>query len=174
METNNSNGSKEFEDSISGSQTSAQVNLHFDIVVVGAGSGGVAVSSSLLKRKGNLRIALVDSATKHYYQPGWTMVGGGVFSAKSTERETHKLLDKRVSQIHQFVSKVEPDANSVILQDGSVVSYDQLVMSPGLTLNWGAIEGLEETLGKNGVTSNYRYDLAPYTWELVQLSLIHI
>jgi sulfide:quinone oxidoreductase len=25
-----------------------------------------------------------------------------------------------------------------------------------------------ETLGRNGVTSNYRYDLAPYTWELVQ------
>jgi sulfide:quinone oxidoreductase len=32
----------------------------------------------------------------------------------------------------------------------------------------GKVEGLEETLGRNGVTSNYRYDLAPYTWELVQ------
>ena len=168
METNNSNESKEIEGSMSESLASAQENLHFDVVIVGAGSGGVAVSSSLLKRNGNLRIALVDPATKHYYQPGWTMVGGGVFSAKSTERETHTLLDKRVSQIHQLVSKVEPDANSVSLQDGSVVSYHQLVMSPGLTLNWGAIEGLEETLGKNGVTSNYRYDLAPYTWELVQ------
>ena len=148
METNNANESKEIEGSMSGSQASAQENLHFDVVIVGAGSGGVAVSSSLLKRNGNLRIALVDPATKHYYQPGWTMVGGGVFSAKSTERETHTLLDKRVSQIHQLVSKVEPDSNSVSLQDGSVVSYDQLVMSPGLTLNWGAIEGLEETLGK--------------------------
>ena len=27
---------------------------------------------------------------------------------------------------------------------------------------------MEETLGKNGVTSNYRYDLAPYTWSLVR------
>ena len=89
METNNSNESKEIEGSMSGSQASAQENLHFDVVIVGAGSGGVAVSSSLLKRNGNLRIALVDPATKHYYQPGWTMVGGGVFSAKSTERETH-------------------------------------------------------------------------------------
>jgi sulfide:quinone oxidoreductase len=35
-------------------------------------------------------------------------------------------------------------------------------------LNWAGVEGLVETLGKNGVTSNYRYDLAPYTWELVQ------
>jgi sulfide:quinone oxidoreductase len=141
---------------------------HFDIVIIGAGSGGIAVSSSLLKRNGKLRIALVDPATNHYYQPGWTMVGGGVFSAKSTERETHTLLDRRVSQIHQLVSKVEPENNNVILKDESSLSYDQLVMSPGLTLNWSAIEGLEEALGTNGVTSNYRYDLAPYTWELVK------
>ena len=72
METNNANESKEIESSMSGSQASAQENLHFDVVIVGAGSGGVAVSSSLLKRNGNLRIALVDPATKHYYQPGWT------------------------------------------------------------------------------------------------------
>jgi sulfide:quinone oxidoreductase len=39
---------------------------------------------------------------------------------------------------------------------------------PGLELHWAGIEGLEETLGANGVTSNYRFDLAPYTWELVQ------
>jgi sulfide:quinone oxidoreductase len=141
---------------------------HFDIVIIGAGSGGIAVSSSLLKRNGKLRIALVDPATNHYYQPGWTMVGGGVFSAKSTERETNTLLDRRVSQIHQLVSKVEPENNNVILKDESSLSYDQLVMSPGLTLNWSAIEGLEEALGTNGVTSNYRYDLAPYTWELVK------
>jgi sulfide:quinone oxidoreductase len=43
-----------------------------------------------------------------------------------------------------------------------------LVVCPGLKLDWGAIPGLAETLGRNGVTSNYRYDLAPYTWELVQ------
>jgi sulfide:quinone oxidoreductase len=48
------------------------------------------------------------------------------------------------------------------------VKYDRLVVCPGLKLDWGKIEGLEETLGRNGVTSNYRYDLAPYTWELVR------
>jgi sulfide:quinone oxidoreductase len=47
------------------------------------------------------------------------------------------------------------------------VGYDRLVVAPGLKLNWGGIEGLVDTLGRNGVTSNYRYDLAPYTWKLV-------
>ena len=42
------------------------------------------------------------------------------------------------------------------------------MVCPGLKLDWHGIEGLSETLGVNGVTSNYRYDLAPYTWRLVQ------
>jgi len=54
------------------------------------------------------------------------------------------------------------------LEDGSEVVYEFLVVAADLKLAWGAIEGLEDTLGKNGVTSNYRFDLAPYTWELVQ------
>ena len=46
--------------------------------------------------------------------------------------------------------------------------YKRLIVCPGLKLDWHAVDGLVETLGKNGVTSNYRYDLAPYTWQLVQ------
>jgi sulfide:quinone oxidoreductase len=47
--------------------------------------------------------------------------------------------------------------------------YNRLIVAPGLKLDWDArVEGLVETLGRNGVTSNYRYDLAPYTWELVK------
>jgi sulfide:quinone oxidoreductase len=49
-----------------------------------------------------------------------------------------------------------------------VVRYQRLVVCPGLKLDWNAIDGLVDTLGRNGVTSNYRYDLAPYTWRLVQ------
>ena len=168
MEKIKSNESTELQNNVSGDQNTTQATQHFDIVVIGAGSGGIAVSSSLLKRNGKLRIALVDPATKHYYQPGWTMVGGGVFSAESTERETRTLIDKRVSLIQQLVTEVKPDVDKIVLEDGSQVNYDQLVIAPGLMLNWGAIEGLKETLGKNGVTSNYRYDLAPYTWELVR------
>ena len=168
MKTTKSNESIDLENNISEDQNIAQVIQQFDIVVIGAGSGGIAVSSSLLRRNAKLSIALIDPAKKHYYQPGWTMVGGGVFKAEVTQRETHTLIDKRVTLMQQVVTEVKPDADNVVLEDGSHVRYDQLIVAPGLTLNWEAIEGLEEALGKNGVTSNYRYDLAPYTWELVQ------
>jgi sulfide:quinone oxidoreductase len=140
----------------------------FDIVIVGGGAGGIATASSLLARKSSLSIAIIDPSDVHYYQPGWTMVGGGVFEASETAKTMGSLIPRGVKWIKAAVSAFEPKDNAVILEGCTVVTYDRLVVSPGLKLDWGAIEGLEETLGRNGVTSNYRYDLAPYTWQLVQ------
>jgi len=139
-----------------------------DIVIVGGGAAGIAVAASMLKRKPGLDIAIIDPADTHYYQPGWTLVGGGVFNAEVTARKMGNVMPRGVHWIKIAVAAFEPERNAVILDGCRVVRYKQLVVCPGLKLDWGAIEGLTETLGRNGVTSNYRYDLAPYTWELVQ------
>ncbi len=140
----------------------------FDVVVVGGGAAGIAVSASLKARKPDLEIAVLDPADIHYYQPGWTMVGGGIFEASTTARTMGSLIPKGVHWIKAAVAAFEPEKNAVILDGCRVVKYDRLIVCPGLKLDWGKVEGLVETLGKNGVTSNYRYDLAPYTWELVK------
>jgi sulfide:quinone oxidoreductase len=139
-----------------------------DIVIIGAGAAGVATASSLLARDRNLDIAIIDPADVHYYQPGWTMVGAGVFDPETTAREMAAVLPRKVHWIKAAVAAFEPEKNSVVLEGCRVVSYRQLIVCPGLKLDWHAIEGLPETLGRNGVTSNYRYDLAPYTWQLVR------
>jgi sulfide:quinone oxidoreductase len=138
------------------------------IVIVGAGAAGIAVASSLLARDASLDIAIVDPADAHYYQPGWTLVGAGVFDAPRTKRPMGALIPGGVRWIKSAVSRFEPERNAIVLDDGRRLAYEALVVCPGLKLDWGAIDGLEDTLGINGVTSNYRYDLAPYTWELVQ------
>jgi sulfide:quinone oxidoreductase len=140
----------------------------FDVVIVGGGAGGVSVAASLQSRKSSLSIAIIDPADIHYYQPGWTMVGGGVFEASQTAKTMGSLIPRGVKWIKSAVVAFEPKNNVVILDGCRVVKYDRLVVCPGLKLDWSAIEGLEDTLGRNGVTSNYRYDLAPYTWQLVQ------
>jgi sulfide:quinone oxidoreductase len=96
------------------------------------------------------------------------MVGGGIFDAASTLRREESLIPKGVTWLKQAASSFQPDDNQVTLDDGSTVQYEALVVAPGIRLAWEKIEGLEKALGKNGVTSNYRYDLAAYTWELVQ------
>ena len=140
----------------------------FDVVIVGGGAGGIAVASSLKARKPDLDIAVIDPADIHYYQPGWTMVGAGVFHPQETAKTMGSLIPKGVHWIKSAVAAFEPKDNAIILDGCRVVGYKRLIVAPGIKLDWNRIEGLVDTLGKNGVTSNYRYDLAPYTWKLVQ------
>ena len=140
----------------------------YDIAIVGAGAAGIATAASLKNRQPSLSIALIDPAEKHYYQPGWTMVGAGIFKAPSTERAMASLIPAGTTWIKEAVVSFEPHSNSLTLHNDLQIHYEQLVVAPGLTLDWDGIEGLRENLGRNGVTSNYAYDTAPYTWELVQ------
>ena len=143
-------------------------DAHFEVVIVGGGAGGISVAASLKARQPDLNVAIIDPADIHYYQPGWTMVGGGIFDAQTTAKTMGSLIPRDVHWIKSAVAAFEPKNNAVILDGCRVVKYDRLVVCPGLKLDWGKVEGLEDTLGRNGVTSNYRYDLAPYTWQLVQ------
>lgn len=138
------------------------------VVIIGGGAAGIATAASLLARSPGLDIAIIDPADIHYYQPGWTLVGGGVFEAADTARTMASTIPRGVHWIKAAVAAFEPDRNAVILDGCRVVRYEQLVVCPGLKLNWQGIEGLSDTLGRNGVTSNYLYHLAPYTWRLVQ------
>lgn len=141
--------------------------VNYEIVIIGGGAAGISVAASILKRDPNLSIAIVEPSESHYYQPAWTLVGGGAFDVKKTVRSMKSVIPGSATWIKASAEKIEPELNQILLSDGKSVKYQQLIVCPGLRLAWEKIEGLSETLGKNGVTSNYRYDLAPYTWELV-------
>lgn len=138
------------------------------VVIVGGGAGGIAAAASLKKRAPDLDVVIVDPREEHYYQPGWTLVGGGVFERAETMRPMRDVIPRGVTWIRAAVARFEPEVNQVVLEDGERLAYRALVVAPGLKLDWDRIEGLKETLGKNGVTSNYMFDLAPYTFQLVQ------
>jgi sulfide:quinone oxidoreductase len=140
----------------------------YDVVIVGGGSAGIATAASLLKRSSKLDIAIIEPSEVHYYQPGWTMVGAGLFDQDFTRRSEASVMPDRVTWLKTSASGFAPEDNKVILCDGGEVRYRVLVACPGIKLDWEAIAGLPETLGKNGVTSNYGFDLAPYTNRLVK------
>jgi sulfide:quinone oxidoreductase len=142
--------------------------LHHEVVIIGGGSAGIATASSMLKRRPSLDIAIIEPSEDHYYQPGWTMVGGGIFEAPVTRRPMSDVMPSRAKWLRQAAASFQPDDNQVTLSDGTTLTYRVLITAPGIRLAWEKIDGLEQALGKNGVTSNYRYDLAPYTWELVR------
>lgn len=140
----------------------------FDIVVIGGGAAGIGVTASLLHRRPALRIAIIEPCDKHYYQPAWTLVGGGTYDIAQTVRNMADVIPSKAEWIQAAAIGFEPDNNLVNLADGRSIGYRQLIVCPGIRLAWEKIEGLQETLGKNGVTSNYHFDLAPYTWYLTK------
>lgn len=138
------------------------------ILIVGGGNAGISVAARLLNRNKQLDIAIVEPSEKHYYQPAWTLVGGGTFDIKATIRPEASVIPKGAVWIKDAVTAFDPEHNSVTTASGETISYDYMVVAPGIQLNWGAVKGLKETIGKNGVTSNYSFDLAPYTFECLQ------
>jgi sulfide:quinone oxidoreductase len=96
------------------------------------------------------------------------MVGASIFRPADTAHKMASVMPRGVRWIEAAAAAFVPERNAVILEGGSEVGYRRLVACPGLKLNWQAVDGLTDALGRNGVTSNYRVDLAPYTWELVQ------
>ena len=142
--------------------------MNYQIVIVGGGNAGISVASQLLRKNRKLKIAVIDPANKHYYQPAWTLVGGGVFDINKTERTEAEVMPIGVNWIKQKVVAFTPAQNSVELYNNEIINYEYLVVAPGIQLNWGAVKGLEETLGKNNVCSNYSFKYAPYTFECLK------
>lgn len=143
------------------------MRTHHQIVIVGGGNAGISVAAQLLLKNAKLDIAIIDPADKHYYQPAWTLVGSGVFDIKKTERSEASVMPKGVQWIKESVQSFEPEKNEV-KTGGGVYTYDYLVVCPGIQLNWSAVKGLTETLGKNNVCSNYSFKTAPYTFECIK------
>ena len=141
---------------------------HHQVLIVGGGAAGITVAARLKRFRSALDVAILEPATDHYYQPGWTLVGGGLFTLEQTRRNEASLIPAGVTWIREGVAGFDPANNSVTTSGGQTLSYDVLVVATGMKLCWEAIKGLPEALGQGGVCSNYSKDFAAYTWECIQ------
>lgn len=141
---------------------------HFQVLIVGGGNAGISTAAQLLRKKKDLQVAIIEPSEYHFYQPAWTLVGAGVFDVNKTIRREASVMPKNVRWIKEAAASFLPQENKVVTAQGNIYTYDYLVAAPGIQLNWGAVKGLKETIGKNGVTSNYSYEFAPYTYECLK------
>jgi sulfide:quinone oxidoreductase len=137
------------------------------IVIVGGGSAGISVASRLL-HAGERDVAVVEPSEVHYYQPLWTLVGGGRAPVAESARPQLSVMPEKATWIKDQCVGVDPEARNVELASGESVGYDFLVVCPGLALDWDRLPGSSETLGRDGVSSNYQVELAPKTWEMIK------
>jgi NADPH-dependent 2,4-dienoyl-CoA reductase/sulfur reductase-like enzyme len=136
------------------------------IVIIGAGSAGIGLSAQL-SNEGFKNITIIDAATKHYYQPLWTLVGGGIRGEMDSERPMKDVISKSVNWVQKQAQSIDPENNTVLLVDGTAVSYDYLVVAAGMQINWDKIEGLEDAMNMENasVVSIYDYKIAVNTWK---------
>lgn len=140
---------------------------HHQILIIGGGNAGISLAAQLLLKNHKLDIAIVDPADKHYYQPAWTLVGSGIFDINKTVRNEASVMPQGVKWHPVAAQSFEPH-NNTVRTTGGTYTYDYLVVCPGIQLNWSAVKGLTETLGKNNVCSNYSFQHAPYTFECIK------
>jgi sulfide:quinone oxidoreductase len=139
-----------------------------NIVIVGGGNAGLSVAAQLLQKNRALQITIIDPAEKHYYQPAWTLVGAGIFDINKTERNQKDFIPKGTTWLKDAVARFIPERNIVVCTAGKEISYDILIVCPGIQLDWNKVKGLKESIGKNSVSSNYDFHSAPYTWEMIK------
>lgn len=142
--------------------------MKHQIVIVGGGSAGISVAATLLRKDKALDIAIVEPSDVHYYQPAFTLVGGGAYNIDSTKKAESRCIPQGANWIKDAVESFDPENNTVTTSGGEAINYDYLVVCPGIQLDWNKVDGLEATIGKNGVCSNYLPEYATYTWDCIR------
>jgi sulfide:quinone oxidoreductase len=138
----------------------------YDVVIIGAGTGGIMTAAQLRKGNNNLTVAIIDKAEMHVYQAAYTLVGAGTFDYEKTKEPTVKFIPSGVTWLKDFVCSIEAKSSIVKTTDGKEIEYRYLVVSPGVQVDLDAIPGLREAIDQKVVCSNY---VDPReTWKQIQ------
>ena len=117
---------------------------HTPICIIGGGTGGISVLGHLSRQKGHLphQVRVFEPSTLHHYQPGWTMVAGGLCPAEKFVTETQKMIHNSAVWERSRVVKVDPKLNKIITESGKEFTYDQLIIATGIRNDYHKIEGI--------------------------------
>lgn len=141
---------------------------HYPVLIIGGGSAGLTVAARLSKALPKGSIGVLEPSDKHYYQPLWTLVGGGIVPKQVTERSEASVMPRGAEWVRDAAAELVPDASAVKTRSGKTIKYDFLVVAPGIQIDWHKVKNLPECLGKDGVCSNYSYEHVDKTWDFIR------
>jgi NADPH-dependent 2,4-dienoyl-CoA reductase/sulfur reductase-like enzyme len=123
---------------------SARAQAAGHIVVIGGGFGGAACARALRRLDSRLQVTLVEPKTFYFACPfsNEAIVGLRDFDAQQFRYD--KVAADGVNVAAQAAVKVDTQARTVGLADGMSLSYDRLVLAPGIDLRFDALQGYNE------------------------------
>lgn len=145
-----------------------------NILIVGGGSGGCALAAKLSNKLGKDKVVVLDPAENHYYQPMFTLIGGGMKQFNQSYRAMQSVLPTGAKWIKDKAVAFDLNSNEVSTESGKNISYDMLLVASGLQLNYNKVAGLERalSLAKTNVCSIYSPKYVNRTYETLQRSSI--
>jgi sulfide:quinone oxidoreductase len=139
---------------------------HHQVLIIGGGTAGIMVASQLIEQKKLTNVAVIEPADTHYYQAAWTLVGAGTYDYAKTGRPMASVMPKQATWIKDKATGFDPENNTVHTEKSGDVTYDYLVVAPGLVYDMDMVPGLGDALDKGVVCSNYTDP--EHTWEVIQ------
>ena len=150
-------------------ETGEKKPARYRVAIVGAGTAGVTVAAKICKSIFKQdEVAIIDPSANHYYQPAWTLVGGGQYRHEATRKDQKSVIPKKAVWFQDKVSQFKPEQNCLVTGNDQVIEYEYLIVAAGIQINWDAIEGLADNIGKHGICSNYSFDTVGATWDNIR------
>ena len=126
-----------------------------NVIVVGGGFGGATAARYIKRRNPAINVTLIEPSKTYYTCPFTNLHFGGL---RTFEQQGHNFDDLRsigVNVVHDFAAAVDADTKKLKLANGDSLSYDKLLLSPGIDFRWGTLEGYDEAASL----------LAPHAWK---------
>ncbi|MBB5690849.1 FAD-dependent oxidoreductase [Roseomonas alkaliterrae] len=114
------------------------------LVVIGGGFGGASAASFARRNHPDVQVTLVEPQRAFVTCPYGNLLLGGERRIGQITHSYDGLRARGVTVIHDRAAGVDAAARRVRLAGGQSLSYDRLILSPGIALRWGAIEGYDE------------------------------
>lgn len=127
------------------------------ILILGAGTAGTIMANKLRKALSvhDWEIMIIDREKKHYYQPGFLFIPFGQYTEKDVVKPKAKFIPKGVRIDFLEIEKILADKNEVLLGDGTILSYDYLVVATGSQIKPNETPGLNDTLHYKNIFDFY-------------------
>ncbi len=127
-------------------------------VFVGGSVGGLTTAARLLRAVPNADVTVIEPREKHHYQPGYTLVGAGVYEPGEVEFDQKSLMFPEMKWVKDAVKTFEPENNRVITEGGETIPYDYLIVGLGIQMNYNSVENFSEALETPYVGNIYDLD----------------
>ncbi|HSN36933.1 MAG TPA: FAD/NAD(P)-binding oxidoreductase, partial [Arthrobacter sp.] len=139
---------------------------HHEVLIIGGGNAGVSLAARL-QRYGVKDVAVVEPQDDHFYQPLFSHIAGGRAKVSEATRPQRSVMPRGVAWIRDAAVDIDPAGNTVSLASGDQLRFGQLVVCPGLQLDWDKIPGLADAVHSPSAASHYEHSLATKAWKLL-------